>query len=209
MLAPALSPARKQDEESERWPAADIRAIFVGGGKAVLRREAVVDGDDDRRDLAGEASAEEIVAAVVGGEVCEAAAVEEDDEWKVLAAAVGCGEEEANPEVSVGVDGEVEGVDAALRGGVWGGSEIDEGEETAVDRAVGASGGLGDGGEEGDGKTQRPWKCGLCGVLRHPSELSLLNGSQSKDYPIFIMLIDIGRRDREKLGLILQRNMIS
>ncbi|KAL0917661.1 hypothetical protein M5K25_012740 [Dendrobium thyrsiflorum] len=137
---------------------------------AVLRREAVVDGDDDGRDLAGEPSAEEVVAAVVSGEVCKAAAVEEDDEWKVVVADVGGGEEEANPEVSVGVDGEVVGVDAALRDGVGGGSEMEEGEETAVDGAVGASGGIGDGGEEGDAKTHRPWKRGLCVVTRHPSE---------------------------------------
>lgn len=77
--------------------------------------ETVVDGDDDGRDLAGELAANGVVGEVIGAEECEAAAVKEDGDGEGRGA--GMGNEDADPEVTGGVDGEIGGGDAVKWGG--------------------------------------------------------------------------------------------
>lgn len=129
----------------------------------MLRREAVVDGDDSGGEFASEAAAEVVDGLGVGGEEHEPPAVEVDDDGKILAGGGGFSrEEEAEPEVPGGVDCGVGGGDAVhwfVRGRDF---EVQEAQETAVDSAVTAETGVGDGGYNGKRKADPPWKIWRC-----------------------------------------------
>ena len=58
------------------------------------------------------------------------------------------GDEEAEPEVARGIDGDVGGFDAVDGLGVGVSLEVQEVEEVAIDGAVTAAGGVGHGGED-------------------------------------------------------------
>lgn len=113
-----------------------VNAVIVRSREAVFRGKAVVDGDDDGWDLSSEATTDDVVGLIVGREESESAAVEEDDDREIPAAAGIGGEKEADPEVANRIDHEVKGSDAADRGGVRGGAEIDERDESAIYGAV-------------------------------------------------------------------------
>lgn len=119
----------------------------------MLRRQTIVHRHHHGGDLAGETPANLIVDPRVGGKIDEAAAVEEHNHRES-----GSGidrDEKPDPEVARGVDGDVGGFDAVAGFGVGRYPEAAQGlhhaEETAVDGAVGAAGGIGDGAEKEEG----------------------------------------------------------
>ena len=105
----------------------------------MLGREAVVHGGDDGRDRRGEAAAQSVELGRRHGVEHEAAAVEIYNHWQLAAASGGRWNEQADAEVAG--DGVVGGRNA---GGIGRGARRDgafeQGEEGAVDGAVGAEG---------------------------------------------------------------------
>lgn len=112
----------------------------------MFRSETVVNGDNERGKLAGEPTTNGVVSLGGRAEVGEAASVEENDYRKKGIGGEG-GREEAKPEIAGGIDGGVRGGDRVGGFGIRRGFEVEEAEEAAVEGAIGAAGGIRDGGD--------------------------------------------------------------
>lgn len=125
--------------------------------------EPVIHRDNNSRNLTRKPPANGVVSERSRREKREPSAVEENNNGKRGRRSRGGwrGNEETEPEVSTGVDGDVGGLNAVKGVGVRVGFEVEEVHETAVDGAVGTASGVGEGGEEGDGEAGLPWEEGL------------------------------------------------
>lgn len=103
-----------------------VEAVVVRSGEAVFRGEAVVDRDYNGGDLTGEAATDDVVGLIVRSEEGESATVEEDNDGEIPATGGIGRDEEADPEIAGGIDGDVDGSDVADRVRVRSGAEIDE-----------------------------------------------------------------------------------
>lgn len=116
-----------------------VKSVLVGTRVPVLGREAIVDGDDDGTEVTCEAPAEVIVGLGVGGEKHEAAAVIVNDDGQGEIIRNGGGDEEAEPEVAIGVENDVVGGNAVAGFGGRRGFGVEEAHQAAVDGNVGAA----------------------------------------------------------------------
>ena len=126
----------------------------------ILRGKTVIYGDNDGLKFTSETSANGVVCEGSWGEIGEATAVEENDDGKrrrVDGVSVSGGED-SEPEVSIGVEGEVGGFNGVSGSGVGGDLAVEEVHETAVEGAVGAADGVSDGGEEVEREAGFPWE---------------------------------------------------
>lgn len=82
-------------------------------------REAVVDGDNNGGCLTSESATGNVIGFGIGVKEGETSAVEENDDRKRFIGGGGsCRDEEAEPEISGWIDGDIEGFDAINRFGI-------------------------------------------------------------------------------------------
>lgn len=125
--------------------------------------EPVIHGNNNSRSPTRKLSANGVVSERCRRKKREAATVEENNDGKRRRSVGGCGNEKPEPEISTWVDGDVGGLNAIDGVRVRLGFVVENIHETAVDGAIGATDGVGEGGEEGDGEAGLPWEEGLGG----------------------------------------------
>lgn len=141
----------------------NVESVLVLSRVAVFRGQTIVDGDDNRRDLSCEPAADVVVGLEIGGQIDEATAVEEDDDGepsiRFRFRLRMTRDEESEPEVARGVDGNVKGLDAVAGFGIGSSLEadgIEESKKSTVDGAIAAPGGVVEGIEEEESDARLP-----------------------------------------------------
>lgn len=139
----------------------NVESVLVLSRVAVFRGQTIVDGDDNRRDLSCEPAADVVVGLEIGGQIDEATAVEEDDDGEpsIRFRLRMTRDEESEPEVARGVDGNVKGLDAVAGFGIGRRLEaegIEESKKSTVDGAIMAPGGVVEGIEEEESDARLP-----------------------------------------------------
>lgn len=139
----------------------NVESVLVLSRVAVFRGQTIVDGDENRRDLSCEPAADVVVGLEIGGQIDEATAVEEDDDGEpsIRFRLRMTRDEESEPEVARGVDGNVKGLDAVAGFGIGRRLEaegIEESKKSTVDGAIAAPGGVVEGIEEEESDARLP-----------------------------------------------------